>query len=177
MIVLPQQSGIGDEATQRFGLRVRNLTSGQHGIERVAQVVTRHLLSRLAQRGVEVVDATPVANLARAVDHEGLWRDRRLRVSGCHSIAIDDSREARVAGTPGDACAPVDRDARPTDVCRRLRRSASTRRRAGRSHGTRVESLARTQFDTGQSVATKNTTLARPVGVNGAIARPLRSRN
>ena len=64
MIVLPQQSGIGDEATQRFRLRVRNLSSGQHGIERVAQVVTRHLLSRLAERGVEVVDSTAVANLA-----------------------------------------------------------------------------------------------------------------
>jgi len=97
MVVLPQQSGIGDEAAKRFGLWVRNCSSGQHRIERVAQIVTGHLLARLAKGRVEVVNATAVANLSRSIDHDGLWRDRRLRVRRGRSLTIDDDGKTVVA--------------------------------------------------------------------------------
>src|SRR6186997_1404171 len=97
MVLLPQQSGVGDEAAKRFGLRVRNCSSGQHGIERVAQIVTGDLLARLAKGRVEVVNATAVANLSRSIDHDGLWRDRRLRVRRGRSLTIDDDGKTVVA--------------------------------------------------------------------------------
>ena len=64
MIVLSQQSGIGDEAAQRFCLWVRDFAAGEHGVEGIAQVAARDLLTRLAESGVEVVDAPVVTNVA-----------------------------------------------------------------------------------------------------------------
>src|SRR5688572_18302351 len=62
--------GIRDVAAKRFRLRRRHWPPGQQRLERRAQIVRRHVLTRLAEVGIGVVDAAAIPDGAAAIDED-----------------------------------------------------------------------------------------------------------